>query len=315
MELRHLRYFIAMADTEHVGRAARRVGIVQPALSRQLRQLEEELGVPLLERAGRRLRLTAAGSAFAADARRTLEDVARAAERARRAARGEIGRLTVGFVETALWDRGPLRLLERYRRRHPGVQLALVPASSRAQWTALREETIDAGLAYHLPPGGGDLQAAELAREPVVLALPRRHALARRARLRLADLAGARWVWFPRAASPAFHDDVARALAGARVALEPAEESADAATRLSLVAAGLGVTFTGASARRRRPDDVVIREVADLDVALTLHLLWRRGDGSPHVAALVALSRETQASGRDRRASRPRPRRAAPARR
>jgi DNA-binding transcriptional LysR family regulator len=281
MELRHLRYFVAMAETEHVGKAARRVGIVQPALSRQLRQLEEEVGVPLLERRGRRLRLSAAGEAFAAGARRTLQGVERAADEARRAARGETGRLTVGFVETALWERAPLRLLEAYRRRFPDVQLRLVPMSSRSQWTALREETIDAGLAYHV---AADLSATALLREPLVLAAPRAHPLARRGRLRVADLAGARFVWFPRAASPELHDAVAR-----RLRLDVAEESPDAATRLSLVAAGLGVTLAGAGARRRKPDDVVLREVAGLDVTLTLNLLTRRDDASPRVLALLGL--------------------------
>ncbi len=293
MELRHLRSFAAVAETEHVGRAARRLALAQPALSRQLAQLEEELGVALLERRGRGIRLTQAGRIFADDARKTLEAASRAAARARRAAAGELGTLALGFVQTALWAGEALRVVHAYRRRYPAVTLELVPMSSRRQWSALREERLDVGLVFHTPERGGE-RGGELAetivlRDRVALALPRAHPLARRPRVRLRDLGGVPFIWFPRAASPTFHDDVARATAAAGLALHVTQESADAATRLSLVAAGLGVTFTTASARRRKPEGVVVRDVDDLELEQTISALWRREDRSPHVRAFVAL--------------------------
>lgn len=299
MELRHLRYFVAVAEEEHVTRAAARLRIAQPPLSRQIHQLEAELGVALFVRHGRRLRLTEAGRQFLDGARATLRSAEHAIARARDADRGVVGRLAVGFVESSVHGGLPPDLLRRFRARHPGISLTLVPLTSLRQGEELRQGTIHAGFLYHLPDDPR-IASLKLGNDRVVVAMSRRHRLARRARLHLRDLASEAVVWFPRRISPRFHDGVTQAWAKAGVMLDIVQEVDQTPAMLSLVAAGMGITFLVAGYRHLKPAEVVLRPVEDLKLAFDLSLCWRKDDESPALRTFLAMAREAATAVRGR---------------
>src|SRR6266536_81806 len=237
MELRHLRYFLAVADELHFGRAAVRLHIAQPPLSRQVRQLEDELGFDLFVRTPRRVRLTDAGRAFRDEARSILARVAEAAAAARRVAQGEAGALAVGFVASATYALLP-RLYRRFRERHPDIALALTEMSTAEQVEALRAGQIQVGLAR--PPVGDDTLAVEpLADEPLVAALPARHRLAASGPVALRALAREPFVLFPRQPRPGWIDVVQAACAAAGFRPAVAQEALELSTAVTLVAAGI----------------------------------------------------------------------------
>ncbi len=207
MDLRQLRYFVAVADTLHFGRAARRLAISQPPLSRQIAALERELGVALFERSTRGVRLTPSGSALLPRARRLLADADTIATGARELARGEVGLLRIGFLAAATFSMLP-RLISSFRRARPGVRLVLTEATSDRQLVALAEASLDAGVL--LPPVADPALAwLSLVREPLVAALP----AGRRwpPRLALARLAGEPFILFPRPAGASLYDLIVNA--------------------------------------------------------------------------------------------------------
>src|SRR2546426_5569509 len=167
MELRHLRYFVAVAEELHFGRAAKRLGISQPPLSQQIRALEDQLGVELLRRTRRNVRMTSAGEVFLQAARRILRGVEDSVEVTRRAARGEVGTLNVGYAPGVEIEILP-RVLRAFARRYPAVDLRLSPLHSREQLEALRQKAIDVGF-VRLPLAGEDLRIEQIHREPLVL--------------------------------------------------------------------------------------------------------------------------------------------------
>src|SRR5512133_1148541 len=181
IELRHLRYFVAVAEELHFGRAAQRLHIAQPGLSQQIQALESELGVSLLARTRRRVELTAAGQVFLDEGRRALAQVERAENLTRRAASGEIGRLTIGGTESATWVVLP-ELLRDFRRRYPNVDLAIREMPSPLQLEALRNGEIDVGFVR--PPVGTDgLVARTILEERLGILLPKAHPLAKRSEI------------------------------------------------------------------------------------------------------------------------------------
>src|SRR5215208_2490915 len=187
MELRHLRYFIAVAETLHFGRAAAGLGIAQPPLSQQIQKLEGELGVRLLNRTKRTVKLTDPGRVFLAEARRTVAQAARAADSARRASRGEVGWLAVGFVGSATYSLLP-PLLRRFHRRNAGVELSLRELTTAQQLEALHRNEIDVAI-LRTPAPDPRVVTAVLVEEEFVVALPDSHRLAASRRVALKDLA------------------------------------------------------------------------------------------------------------------------------
>src|ERR1700740_1393341 len=208
MELRHLRYFVAVGEEQHYGRAARRLRVAQPALSRQIQDLEAEVGFKLFERLPRGVRLSAAGKLFLEDARRILQEVNEAAERAGRVARGRSGTLRVGFTENASWRGVVPESFRRFREMRPDAELQLQPATSLQQIEALRSRRLDAGFVFNMPKTDAELDHIPVAVQHVELAVPKGHALARMKNVRLRDLGEASFVWFPRREAPAFYDRV-----------------------------------------------------------------------------------------------------------
>jgi DNA-binding transcriptional LysR family regulator len=289
MELRHLRYFVAVGDEQHYGRAASRLGVAQPALSRQIQDLEEELGFTLFERLPRGVRLSAAGMLFLEDARRVLQEVNEAAERAGRVARGRSGTLRVGFTESASWRGVVPESFRRFRELHPDADLELQPAASLEQLAALRSGRLDAGFIFNMPKGDSDFDQLPVATQQIELAVPKGHPLTKLKKLHLRALSETKFVWFPRRESPALYDRLMHAcFRGGLSSPRIVQEGLNEATILSLVSAGLGVGWVLGSARWRCPDSVVIMPVADLKIPQPQALAWRRDNRSPLLANFIA---------------------------
>jgi DNA-binding transcriptional LysR family regulator len=289
MELRHLRYFVAVGEEQHYGRAALRLRVVQPALSRQIQDLEEEVGFKLFERLPRGVKLSPAGKLFLEDARRILREVNEAAARAARVARGQSGTLRVGFSENASWRGVVPESLRRFREIQPDAELQLQPLPSLEQLEAIRSGRLDAGFVLDMPKADPELERLRVAIQRIELAVPTGHPLTKLKELRLRDLTDASFVWFPRRASPALYDRLMReCFRGGLKSPRIVQEGLNEATILSLVATGLGVGWVLGTARWRCPKSVVITSVVDLNVPLLLALAWRKDNRSPLLASFVA---------------------------
>jgi DNA-binding transcriptional LysR family regulator len=288
MELRQIHYFIAIAEAEHFGRASTRLRIAQPALSRQIRQLEEELGVALFERLPRGVRLTAAGRMFLDEARAVQAQVARAAAAARAVAAGQAGALRLTFIEAVAWHGLVPDAIRRFREAYPGVEMSLAAMPTAEQLAALRQGRTDAALVYN-PAPADDLAAQPLVRHPILLAVPAASPLADRAEVTTADLAGQPMVGFQRRASPRFFDDVHARLRAAGVTPRYIAELMAETEMLALVSAGAGVALANACQRWRPPHGVRFVPIRDFGVSLALHLVHRRGDATPTVAPFARI--------------------------
>lgn len=288
MELRHLRYFLAVGEEQHYGRASRRLRVAQPALSRQIQDLEEEVGFKLFDRLPRGVKLSAAGKLFLDDARRILQEVSKAATRAARVARGQSGTLRVGFTENASWRGVVPESFRRFREQQPDAEFQLQPAASLDQLVAIRSGRLDAGFLNFMPKADPELDQLLVAAQHVELAVPKGHPLKRLKKLRLRDLTDAPFVWFPRYPNPAFYDRMMHACyVGGLKSPHIVQEGFNEATILSLVSTGLGVGWVLGSARWRCPASVIILPVVDLNVPLTLALAWRRDNTSPLLAKFI----------------------------
>jgi DNA-binding transcriptional LysR family regulator len=282
MELRHLRYFVAIGEEENYRRAAQRLHVAQTALSTQIQDLEAELGFKLFDRLPRGVKLSVAGRLFLEDARRILREVNEAATRAARVARGQSGTLRVGFTENASWRGVVPDSFRRFREGQTDAKLQLTPATSLEQLEAIRSGRLDAGFVFNMPKGDAELEYIPVAMQHVELAVPKGHVLAKVKKLRLRDLVDASFVWFPRRESPAFYDRLMlECFRGGLKSPRIVQEGLNEATILSLVSHGMGVGWVNGTARWRCPESVVIVSVVDLDMPLPLALVWRKDNTSP----------------------------------
>jgi DNA-binding transcriptional LysR family regulator len=280
MELRHLRYFVAVGEELHFSRAATRLGVAQPPLSRQIQRLEAELGVRLFERTKRKVELTEAGRVFLERSKRVIEQADLAVTAAQRAARGEAGTLAVGFVGSATYGVLP-EVLRAFRRRFAAVELVLYEMGSTAQQRAVAEGRLQLGfIRTPRDRAGRDESLAErvVQREPLVVALPKGHALAKLDPLPLIKLAGEPFVLFPREARPSYGDLVLEACAKAGFVPKIAQQTQEMQTAVSLVAAGMGVTLVPQSVRSLRRDNVVYKTIAPPAPVSELSAIFRKGD-------------------------------------
>jgi len=289
MELRHLRYFVAVGEEQHYGRAAQRLRVAQPALSRQIQDLEEELGFQLFDRLPRGVRINAAGESFLKEARNILQQIEDAATRARRVASGQAGSLRVGFVESVSWHGLVPASFSRFRERQPNAELQLRPTSSAEQFEAIASGELDAGFAFAIATPGCKLARLEIGALNLVLAAPQDHPLTSLKNVRLRDLRDAKFVWFPRRESPAFYDRLMHeCFRGGLESPQIVQEAVNEATILSLVSCRLGVAFVSDAARWRCPQSVTLMPVKDLHVPLPLVLVWREDNTSPLLAKFIA---------------------------
>jgi DNA-binding transcriptional LysR family regulator len=281
MELRHLRYFVAVGEEQHFGRAAKHLHIAQPALSRQIQDLEREIGFPLFERLPRGVKLSAAGELFLEDARQILREVQEATRRAERVASGKAGTLRVGFVESISWHGVVPESFRRFRQKQPDAELTPVPMLSLAQVEAVRAGRLDAGFIVSMATLGEELDQRPIAQQKVVLAAPRGHPVTKQTRLRLRDLNDVPFVWFPRRANPAAYDRLVEAcFRGGLKSPRIVQEADDHATILSLVSCRLGVALVSDSARWQCPRGVALLPIQDLNLVVPFSLMWRKDNTS-----------------------------------
>ncbi|MFO1081574.1 MAG: LysR substrate-binding domain-containing protein [Reyranellaceae bacterium] len=290
MDLRQLRSFVAVARERHFGRAAERLHVAQPAVSQQIRRLEADLGTRLFERTSRSVELTAAGRALLAGAPEILDRVERLAEATRAVGRSLRGELRLNYARTApVGVAGDI--VEAFRARHPEVALAIDTATTTRSLDQLRDGRLDAAFVRLPLTEAGDVTVLEVGREPLVVALPRRHRLARRATVDPADLQREAIVFWPRAQGPGFHDWVVDTVFAGKlpgvVHIEP-----DTEQMVRAVARGAGCAVTTQSrASLLAVRGVVFRPLSREVPASPLALAWRSADRSAPLRQLIAVAR------------------------
>ncbi len=274
MELRHLRYFVAVAEERHFGRAAERLRMAQPPLSQQIQALEAELGARLFDRNRRKVELTAAGDALLPEARAILARAGDLGRLARAAAGGEAGRLDMAFTGSVPFTEVMPRILRQFRHLYPEVRVSLREMSTGAQIEAVAEGRLDVGFArpaaHNLPPG---VVGRLILREPLVLALPSDHALAGRASIGMAEVAGEGLVMNPRHIGTGLYDKITQLCRAAGYAPRIAVEAHQMSTMIRLVGAGLGLAVVPQTMCRVGFDGVAYAAIADSDAMLDLLLI------------------------------------------
>ncbi len=290
MELRHLRYFVAVAEERHFGRAAARLNIAQPPLSQQIRRFEAELGEPVFYRTTRSVELAPAGEVLLDRAREILAAVDSAIDDARRAARGEYGRLAIGFTGSVTYAMLP-SLAAALRHQLPGVTLDLRgELLTPAQVTQLRDGTLDLGL-LRPPVHERELSTEVLRSEPLVAVLPETHPLANSDAVPLELLNGDPFVTYPSHFRSVLHDAVEDACAAHGFKPIVSHEVAETATLVSFVAAGLGVSLVPASVRNMTVQGAIYRPLAHDTTQVELAVAWRRNDDRPVLARVLDVIR------------------------
>jgi len=295
MELRHLRYFVAVAEEGHITRAAARLGIQQPPLSQQIRALETELEVQLFRRKPRGVELTQAGEALLAEARMILDRVEHAILSARRTARGNAGRIGLGFTSSASFHPFVPRIIREFREASPLVSLTLEEAGTSELVGGLRAERIDAAFVRSPIGAVAELDVHSVLEEQMVAALPAGHRLAgRTTRLPLAALEEETFILYRRPLGPGLYDAIIAACQRAGYSPHIGQEAPRMLATLSLVAAGLGVTLIPASMRRMGIEGVAYRPLDHkAGLIAPLNLACRRGESAPAVRRFIALVRQT----------------------
>ena len=304
MELRHLRYFIAVAEELHFGRAALQLGISQPPLSQQIQALEDELGVCLFERTNRRVALSAVGRLFLPEARQVLAQLDKAVGIARRAQRGELGELKVGFTSSAPFTSTIPRAILAFRQACPDVHLELREMNSRGVAEAVHEGRLQVGMLRPLDVLPAGLAVLELFAEPLVVFLPSGHPLAAgdTAGVSLAELAAEPFVFFPRTYGTGLYDQLLGLALAAGFTPRIVQEANEAMTLIGLVATGLGVTVLPSSFARMRVDGVVCRTLQDPGASTAVWLVRREGEASPLVQRFAELLEREARQARELRA-------------
>jgi DNA-binding transcriptional LysR family regulator len=303
-ELRLVRYFVAVAEELHFGRAAHRLRMAQPGLSQQIRSLEQQLGVRLLDRTSRQVRLTPAGSLLLDEGRRLLAQAERTADQVRRAGLGQVGRVTVAAIGSATYDVIP-HLLREHRKRYPDVEVLLREMSTPAQVQALRGGEIDVGF-LRLPADVDELVAHVVREERMALMLPESHPLTALREIPLRALAHERLIVFPASPRPSWVDTVIAACREAGFEPHVAQEAMESATVVSFVAAGIGIAPVPEGLLPLARPGVITRLVASPAPVTQLAVVHRPGDLLPAVATLMGVVHElwspllsTRAKGSD----------------
>jgi DNA-binding transcriptional LysR family regulator len=299
MELRHFRYVVAVAEERHLTRAAERLGIRQPPLSQQIRALEAELGVQLFRRMPRGMEPTQAGAALAEEGRAILARAEHAAAAARRTARGEAGKLGVGFTSSASFRPLVPRAIRAFRDAHPLVWLSLEESGTTELAAALRAEQIDAAFIRSPIAPQDELAVHALLDEPMFAALPTGHTLAgpmtpdKLTPLDLTALTNETLILYRRPLGPGLYDSIIAACQRAGFSPQIGQEAPRMLSTLSLVASGLGVSLVPASMRRLQAEGIVYRPLSpEAGLTAPLNLAHRRSDTAAALRRFVALTRE-----------------------
>lgn len=291
MELRHLRYFVAVAEELHFGRAAHRLHISQPPLSQQIAALESEIGVSLLWRTSRRVELTEAGRRFLQEARETLAQARSAVDLARRAAVGEVGRVQIGFVPAC----GVIpKAIRRFMRRFPKVQVTLRNMASAEQVDALVHGRLDVGF-VHLPIIATGLESEPVESHPLMAALPARHRLAGRRVIAWRELQGETFIGFPRVAAPGAYDVLMGRLREAGLVPHVVHETDSLLARLRMVGAGIGISLLPAYAENFDHAGVCLRPLGPPRTAANIGMVHSPRRLTPAVSRFLGVARAASA--------------------
>ncbi len=285
MELRHLRYFLALAEELHFGRAARQLSISQPPLSVAIRQLEAAVGAPLFERNSKAVRLTAAGQTLQASAGTLLRDAEEALLEARRVAQGSAGRLRIGFVGAMLY-RGLPQALTRFQAAHPAVRVTLTELNSGQQVTELLQDRLDLGFT-HTRRVPEELCCRLLVSEPFVACLPSGHRLARRRTVPLAELRNESFVLFSRAASPDYHERILYICAEAGFLPEVRQEVRHWLAVVSLVSQRMGVALVPDAMRHCALPGAIFRSLQESVMPSEAYGIWPQASHNTLVTRLL----------------------------
>jgi len=273
MELRQLRYFVQIAELEHFGKASERLNIVQPALSRQMKQLEDELGVCLFERLSKGVRLSAAGKVFLAQSKELLSQCEKMVRLTQLVNQGQAGLLRIGFADGVTFNKTFSQILKTFRQANANVVTDLVPASSIEQAELITKGELDLGFVYWLPREQR-VNTIELEEEKLMLAVSKSSQLASRKSIRIADLNSYPMVWIARSSSPSLYDLILSRFVQKDCTLNVVQEGTNESTLLSLVSAEIGATFITETAKTRKPEDVVLIPVSDLNASISVKAIW-----------------------------------------
>lgn len=293
IDIRQLRYFQAVAEELHFGRAAARLAIAQPALSRQIQALEQELGTPLLRRTQRRVELLPAGALLLERSRAIQQELARTLADVRRTGTGELGKLSLGFIHSSTYGLLP-SVIRRFRQLYPGIELELHELPITSQHAALLRGTIDLGL-LRIQPAPPELEVVAVLPDPFVLALPAKHPLAGRTRVRLKDVAGEPFVMFSKQDAPLLHERVQAMCEHAGFQPNVVQRATQLHTMVGLVGGGLGVAVVPASARNLHPRQVRFVQLSDKAEPVHIALGWRKGHETPAIQSFRKVTQEVVA--------------------
>ncbi|MDB9526260.1 LysR substrate-binding domain-containing protein [Oscillatoria sp. CS-180] len=293
MELRHLRYFVAVAEELHFGRAAARLHMAQQPLSRQIRQLELELDVSLFQRTKRTICLTEAGEAFWEEAQKTLRQAERAIAVAQRVSRGEAGSLQIGFTGPILNSVLPT-IVRQFKARYPDIHLELNRLSTMEQIDALLNQNIQVGL-LHPPIDAPSLTQEVIYQEPLIAAIPEGHPLCRYGSdsISVKALANEPFILFPRKVGPTLYDAIISFCQQSGFSPTVVQEAFPQQTILGLVASGLGISLIHASVERIQQRGVVTRSLKEITPQLESAIVWSPDTLHPALFKLLEVTRET----------------------
>lgn len=296
MELRRLRYFVAVAEELHFGRAAEKVNVVQSAVSHQIKLLEEELGFTLFDRTRQKVTLTPLGEAFFPEASAILLRAQQGIERARATAAGTVGSLVIGFVDSALWGVLP-SLLRTFRIQNPLITLKLEQLDRMALIAALRSSSIDIAIMPAPAPSSDEIDSFTLMSAPLVVALPPEHRLAGNLKISLADLASDPFVLFPAQMRSRLQEVIVNACSAAGFEPQVAQEAEQLHTLMALVRAGLGVTIAPMWMSQAYNTGLVYAMLSDTLPNYELVVAWRRDHINPAVKRFCSTAAFATSSG------------------
>lgn len=290
MELRQLQYFITVAEELHFGRAAKRLNMTQPPLSQQIQQLEEELGIILFRRTKRVVELTDAGKFFLEGVNGSLEQLDEAIESARRAARGEIGTLTIGFVGSATYDLLP-PLIRTYRNQYPNVEVKLRELATPQQLEELYHRKLDIG--FLRPPIESDILTTEVVHEtPCILALSIHHPLAQEEHITLAQLQNDPFILVSRNVWQGFYDDIVFMCHRAGYSPNIKQEATEYHTVIGLVAAGVGIAIVPAALQNFALKEVVYHNIEDMTNTVKMAIAYEKERMSKETENFIKVMKE-----------------------
>lgn len=291
MDHKLMQSFVAVAEELHFGRAAVRLHISQPPLTKQIQQLEQTMGVRLLERTKRKVELTAAGRVFLDEARAVLHQTGQAVELARKAGRGETGHLSVGFIDAAIYSVVPT-IVRQFTERYPEVELSLTDLRIPNQVKLVAERQLDIGF-VHPPIVHKALRVESILVEPLIVALPETHRLAAQTEIALADLAPEALIQFPRSINPSLYDEIVGLCRSSGFSPRIVREATPKQTIIGLVSVGLGVSLLPACLENLRRAGVVYRPIRGRNLSIDTSIIYRCEQPSPVLSAFLDIVRET----------------------